>query len=89
MSDGATKATRYTDQGIKVIVTKNDTEPTFTLSFTENPAALTFEEHASLSISEGKRAADGKHTSEHHHSKREAITSIIMPSLTIKGQWPH
>lgn len=72
MSDGATKATRYTDQGIKVTVTKNDTEPTFTLSFTENPAALTFEEHASLSISEGKRAADGKHTSEHHHSKKRS-----------------
>lgn len=40
MSDGATKATRYTDQGIKVIVTKNDTEPTFTLSFTETQQRL-------------------------------------------------
>ncbi|EFO65164.1 Hypothetical protein GLP15_2546 [Giardia lamblia P15] len=70
MSDGTAKATRYTDQGVKVTVTKNDTEPAFTLSFTENPATLTFEEHASLSVNEGKRIVDGKHTPDHHYPKK-------------------
>lgn len=70
MSDDTAKTTRYTDHGVKVTITRNDAEPAFTLSFTENPTTPTFEGHAPVNAHEGKNNASSKHSSDHNHSKK-------------------
>ena len=70
MSDDTAKTTRYTDHGVKVTITRNDAEPAFTLSFTENPTTPTFEGHAPVNTHEGKHNASSKHSSDHSCSKK-------------------